>query len=41
MLYSCYSGFIYIFGTIFVDLPLFLYDKASKVAYKYYKKYKK
>lgn len=40
MLYSCYSGFIYIFGTIFVDLPLFLYDKASKVAYKYYKKYK-
>lgn len=40
MLYSCYSGFIYIFGTIFVDLPLYLYDKTSKVVYKYYKKYK-
>lgn len=40
MLFSCYSGFIYIFSMIFVDLPMFLYDKCSKVVYKYYKKYK-
>lgn len=40
MLFSCYSGFIFIFSTIFVDLPMFLYDKCSKVVYKYYKKYK-
>ena len=40
MLYSCYSGFIYIFGTIFIDLPVMLYDKTSKVVYKYYRIYK-
>lgn len=40
MLYSCYSGFIYIFGTIFIDLPVLLYDKTSKVVYKYYRIYK-
>ena len=40
MLFSCYSGFIFIFSTVFVDLPMFLYDKCSKVVYKYYKKYK-
>ncbi len=40
MLFSCYSGFMFIFSTVCVDLPMFLYDKCSKVVYKYYKKYK-
>lgn len=40
LLYSCYEGLAYVLETIFVELPLYLYDKCSKVVYKYYKIYK-
>ena len=40
LLYSCYEGLVYVLETIFVELPLYLYDKCSKVVYKYYRIYK-
>ncbi len=41
MLKSAANGFVYVFSILFIDLPVFLYNKVSKVIYDIYLKIKK